>query len=104
MAKAPIDIRSLARSHTETAIRTLAGIMGEPKCPPAARVKAAEVLLDRGWGKAPQTMTVNRGDNAKDLSDGELSQRIKEALQRIDGILGGDGAAPTGPQQPDSVH
>lgn len=53
MAKAPIDIRSLARSYTEMAIQTLAGIAqnGEQE---SARVRAAEALLDRGWGKPAQ--------------------------------------------------
>lgn len=54
MAKAKTDIRSLARSHTATAIRTLAGIMEQSSAPPAARVSAAQALLDRGWGKAEQ--------------------------------------------------
>ena len=44
-------IESLARSYTDTAIKTLAGIMMEPNCPPMARVAAAKVLLDRGWGR-----------------------------------------------------
>lgn len=57
MAKAPTDIRSLARAHTETAVRTLAGIMRQAKAPPAARVAAAQALLDRGWGKASQPIT-----------------------------------------------
>jgi hypothetical protein len=56
MAKAPIEIRSLARSHTASAIKTLAGIMNEKKAPAAARVSAAQALLDRGWGKAPQPL------------------------------------------------
>jgi hypothetical protein len=56
MAKAPIDIRSLARAHTETAINVLAGIMNEPDSPPAARVSAATYLLDRGWGKPKQAI------------------------------------------------
>jgi glycerol-3-phosphate O-acyltransferase len=54
MAKTPTDIRSLARAHTETAIRTLAGIMEQAAAPHAARVAAAQALLDRGWGKAVQ--------------------------------------------------
>ena len=54
MAKTPTDIRSLARSHTETALKTLASIMNEAQAPPAARVAAANSLLDRGWGKAEQ--------------------------------------------------
>ena len=31
--------------------------MGQAKAPPNARVSAASVLLDRGWGKAPQEHT-----------------------------------------------
>jgi hypothetical protein len=56
VAKAPIEIRSLARKHTESALRVLAGIMNEAKCPPAARVSAASAILDRGWGKPLQSM------------------------------------------------
>jgi len=56
MAKAPIEIRSLARSHTASAIKTLAGIMNEKKAPAAARVSAAQALLDRGWGKPVQPL------------------------------------------------
>lgn len=54
MAKTPTDIRSLARGHTEAAINTLAGIMNQVEAPPAARVAAANSLLDRGWGKPAQ--------------------------------------------------
>ena len=63
MAKAPIDIRSLARQHTTLAINTLAGIcrQGESE---VARVNAATVLLDRGWGKAPQSITGADGEGA----------------------------------------
>jgi hypothetical protein len=57
MAKAPTEIRSLARAHTESAIKVLAGIMNEVSAPHAARVSAAQALLDRGWGKAPQAIT-----------------------------------------------
>jgi hypothetical protein len=46
------EIEELARQHTEAAIRTLVEICSNPKAPPAARVSAATVLLDRGRGKA----------------------------------------------------
>lgn len=54
MAKAPTEIKSLARSHTATALKVLAGIMQQDDAPAAARVAAAQALLDRGWGKATQ--------------------------------------------------
>lgn len=61
MAKATADIRSLARAHTETAIKTLAAIMTKEDAPEAARVSAANSLLDRGWGKAAQPLTDEDG-------------------------------------------
>lgn len=61
MAKTPTDIRSLARSHTETALKTLAGIMEQPDAPSAARVAAANSLLDRGWGKPVQAISNEEG-------------------------------------------
>ena len=54
MAKTPLEIRSLARKHTEAAMRTLAAIMVEPSAPHSARVAAANAILDRGWGKPEQ--------------------------------------------------
>ena len=60
------DIESLARSHTKTAIRVLAGIMREPTVQPMARVAAAKALLDRGWGK-PKEMHHSEVDDNKTL-------------------------------------
>ena len=54
MAKAVMDIRSFARSHTRLAIRTLKGICAEKEAPAASRVAAASELLNRGWGKPQQ--------------------------------------------------
>jgi len=47
----------LARSHTETAVNVLVGIMNATSAADAARVSAANSLLDRGWGKAAQPLT-----------------------------------------------
>jgi hypothetical protein len=47
-------LRSLARGHTALCIKVLAGIVSQEAVPAAARVSAACILLDRGWGKAPQ--------------------------------------------------
>src|SRR5215831_9774557 len=43
-----------ATAYRFCAVKTLAGIMNEPEAPAAARVAAANALLDRGWGKATQ--------------------------------------------------
>jgi len=54
MAKALTEIRSLARSHTRTALNILVQVMRNKDATPAARVTAANAILDRGWGKATQ--------------------------------------------------
>ena len=56
MAKTPLEIRSLARAHTQTALKVLHGVMTSDDAPHAARVSAATAMLDRGWGKATQTL------------------------------------------------
>jgi len=60
MAKTPTAIRSLARTHTEAAIATLAGIMHQPTSSPMARIAAAKALLDRGWGRPTVTLAGDR--------------------------------------------
>jgi hypothetical protein len=62
--KIPADLRSLARAHTELAIKVLAGMLSQEAVPAAARVSAAGILLDRGWGKSPQAHT---GEDNKDM-------------------------------------
>jgi hypothetical protein len=63
MAKSLAEIRSLARSHTRTAVNVLVGIMRSKDATAAARVSAANAVLDRGWGKATQSLE-SGGDGA----------------------------------------
>jgi hypothetical protein len=65
MAKSLMEIRSLARSHTRTALNVLVGIMRSKDATAAARVSAANAVLDRGWGKA--TQPVGNEDGALEL-------------------------------------
>lgn len=52
MARALIDIRSLARAHCPEAIKVLAGIMNaQMGVRHADKINAAIALLDRGYGK-----------------------------------------------------
>ena len=50
-------VRELAREHTAMAVRTQVAITKNAKSPPAARVAAANALLDRGYGR-PGSMSV----------------------------------------------
>jgi hypothetical protein len=52
------EVRDLAQKETAASIRTLAEIRDSAKAPSQARVAACAALLDRGWGKPPQSTTV----------------------------------------------
>jgi hypothetical protein len=59
--KVVAEVRELAREHTSKAVETLVSIMTNQKAAPAARVSAANALLDRGYGKPPQHITGEGG-------------------------------------------
>jgi hypothetical protein len=63
--KLPEDVkhvRELARNYTAQAVEALVSVLGSSS--DSARVSAASVLLDRGWGKAEQPIV---GDPEKPL-------------------------------------
>lgn len=75
-------VKELARTHTETAINTLVSIMTGKKSPAAARVAAANALLDRGYGKPTQALEHSGHVDLSGLSDSELEARILAAMQK----------------------
>jgi hypothetical protein len=50
------DVKAAAKECTTDAISALKSIVKDSSKPAAARVSAATVILDRGWGKAPVTI------------------------------------------------
>jgi hypothetical protein len=74
MPKAVTEIRSLARSHTRSALNVLVAVMRHPNATPAARVAAASAILDRGWGKPTQAL--------EGTKDGAL-----ELIHRIERVI-----------------
>jgi hypothetical protein len=53
----------LARDLTPIAINVLSRIMQNPNEPAGARVSAASIILDRGWGKPLQTLATPDGNS-----------------------------------------
>ena len=66
----------MCRAYTAESIRHLAAIMRQREFAPAARVAAAVALLDRGWGKAPQSHVGQ--------DDGEIQISIRQIVERRD--------------------
>lgn len=56
--KITADVKEAAQAFTNDAIETLASIMRAEEQPAAARVAAANALLDRGHGKPKQSVDV----------------------------------------------
>ena len=74
--KAAFDLQALAREKSPEAIETLSTIMRNDKATDNARVRAAEVLLDRGYGRPLQptalaTMEITK--RADEMTDDELA-------------------------------
>ncbi len=65
------EVRDAAREHTSDAVAVLAGIMNDETAPHAARVSAANALLDRGHGRAVATVNaiVGKGDPVAAIMD-----------------------------------
>ena len=55
----PADIQSLARAYTNEATRRIAAIMRDENQPGQTRLNACKMLLDRGWGRPPETHRID---------------------------------------------
>ena len=86
-------LTDLAREHTEEAVKTLVKIMRDDGQPAAARVAAADKILNRGWGQAPQTIAITDDREPLDLSgmtDEQLEaiETIRSLAPLADGVAG----------------
>ncbi len=54
----PRFLVQLARKHTSAAIKKLADLMEDEMTPAAVQARCAEILLDRGYGKAPVAVLI----------------------------------------------
>ena len=70
------DIRAYCKQWTFEAVEATVEILRDKGATPAARLVAAQMLLDRGWGKSAQIIegTVNHYDR---MSDDELRLLVK---------------------------
>lgn len=79
------DLVAACRALTLNAVEVLKAVMTDDHATPSSRVSAAEAILDRAWGKAPQS-TVNESrvtiDAAvKVMLDESRARSIVETLQ-----------------------
>lgn len=56
--KKDLSLAAKAQAHAQDAIDTLVEVMKDKDATPSARVGAASEILDRGFGRAPQSLEV----------------------------------------------
>jgi hypothetical protein len=74
------DVRKLARDHGQAALETLIALMRNKRVAPSVRVAAASAVLDRGYGRAAQSVEGKLELTAPEYSDLELAQRLWSLL------------------------
>ena len=62
------EFKAACEELTISALNVLKEIMLDPAQPAAARIKAAEVIIDRAYGKAPQALEIDQADAAITIS------------------------------------
>ena len=88
------DLTKLARKYTKTALLAVVRILKDPESGAANQLRAAEILLDRGHGKAPQVVTLD-GDSSAPVDLLEVARRVAFLLayaEREQGIAQAQGA------------
>jgi hypothetical protein len=82
------DVKAAAKECTADAINALKSIVKDSSKPAAARVGAAQAILDRGWGKAPQIVA---GDPEQPIehritfTDAERAAAVRALLAKAKG-------------------
>jgi hypothetical protein len=95
--KVVAEVQELARTYTTEAVDTLVKIMKAKSEPAAARVAAANSILDRGYGKPAVTVDATIRRDVSEIADAELA-----AIAAASGT-GAVEPADSAPG-PDSVH
>lgn len=77
--KMPEEMKIAFREHSQTALDTLVEIMqtGDKN---SDRVRASEVILDRAWGKAAQTINAEVNTGVRVIDTSKLPKEQVEAL------------------------
>ena len=79
--KQSVQLKELAREQTAKAIKTLVDVMDNSDRD-AARVRAAEILLDRAWGRAPQAMELS-GPDGGPIEWKKASEELNSLMDRL---------------------
>ena len=102
VAKEAREIQDMARKFASAAMNRAFAVLADPTAADTAVLQAADLILNRAYGKPNQTNTnlnVDANGKISEVSGAELNQRIKEALKRVEDITGRERQAPARKKQ-----
>ena len=76
-----------ARRSAEAALKVLEEVMNSAESSDQARISAANIILERGYGKPTQTnlnMSADADGTPREIDGAELDRRIVDTLERIE--------------------
>ncbi len=71
------ELRKAVQGHASKALDYLATVMGDEDAKPEHRIKASEILIDRGFGKAVQAIDAEINDRRPVMYGLEYTDPIK---------------------------
>jgi hypothetical protein len=76
----PDELKEMCRTYTEEGLKAVIAIMQDTKKQPKDRLKAVEILLERGYGKAAQAIIGgDEGDKPVKLSVESIVQLLNKS-------------------------
>ena len=77
------ELVALARENSVEALRKIIAIMNKPDAEDRTVLHAANLVIERGYGRAPQTIA---HDHVHNLTDHELHRQLREAAAELRAI------------------
>jgi hypothetical protein len=74
---APKEFKELARKTAPAALKYVASVVNDEKAHTRDRIKAAELVMDRAWGRPTQPLTGEDGGPLVVVLEGDLSKWAK---------------------------
>jgi hypothetical protein len=107
VAREAREIQDMARRFASAAMQRAFNVINDPTAADTAVLQAADLILNRAYGKPNQTNTnlnVDANGKISEVSGAELNQRIAEALKRVESIAGREQQALKGKKQPANLR
>jgi adenylyl- and sulfurtransferase ThiI len=101
------DIQNLAKQFSIDAMQTFVDILHNPDSADAAKITAANAILDRAYGKAAMTtfnVNANLDAKPKELDGADLDKRIADAITRTERLTERETEEAAGEERPSNLR